>query len=87
MIQSLVDILESEKTLEKARQKYFWAGLYSYVEQYVKRCDVCARVKHSSRTRGTQMQLTGAGYPMERKATDVIEKYSDSAILLTYIKQ
>ena len=36
------------KTLEKARQKYYSAGLYSYVEQYVKRCDVCSRGKHSS---------------------------------------
>ena len=68
------------KTLEKVRQKYYWAGLYSYVEQYVKSCDVCARGKPSPRTKKAPVQLTGAGYSIERKASDVLEKYSD----LTY---
>ena len=36
------------KTLEKVR------GLYSYVEQYVKSCDVCARGKPSPRTKTAQ---------------------------------
>ena len=68
------------KTLEKVRQKYYWAGLFSYVEQYVKSCDVCGRGKPSPKTRKAPVQLTGAGYPMGGKATDVLEKYSD----LTY---
>ena len=46
----------------------------------MKSFDVCARGKPFPKTRKAPMLLTGAGYPMERKATDVIEKYSD----LTY---
>ena len=68
------------KTLEKVRQKYYWAGLYSFVEQYMKSCDVCGRGKPSPKTRKAPVQLTEAGYPMKRKVTDVLEKYSD----LTY---
>ena len=68
------------KTLKKLRQKYYWAGLYSYVEQYMKSCDVCGKRKPSPITRRVPVQLTGAGYPMKIIATDVIEKCSD----LTY---
>ena len=35
------------KTLEKVRQKYYWAGLYAYVEQYVRSCDICSRGKQA----------------------------------------
>ena len=35
------------KTLEKVRQKYYWAGLYAYVEQYVQSCDICLRGKQA----------------------------------------
>ena len=35
------------KTLEEVRQKYYWAGLYAYVEQYVRSCDICSRGKQA----------------------------------------
>ena len=35
------------KTLEKVRQKYYWVGLYAYVEQYVRNCDICSRGKQA----------------------------------------
>ena len=35
------------KTLEKVRQKYYWAGLYTYVEQHVRSCDICSRGKQA----------------------------------------
>ena len=35
------------KTLEKVRQKYYWAGLYTYIEQYVQSCDICSRGKQA----------------------------------------
>ena len=35
------------KTLGKVRQKYYWAGLYTYVEQYVRSCDICSRGKQA----------------------------------------
>ncbi|MCG7879381.1 MAG: RNase H-like domain-containing protein, partial [Candidatus Thiodiazotropha endolucinida] len=60
------------KTLGKVRQKYYWAGLYNYVEQYVKSCDVCARRKPPPRTKRAPMQIVGSGYPMERIATDIL---------------
>ncbi|MCG8032936.1 MAG: DDE-type integrase/transposase/recombinase, partial [Candidatus Thiodiazotropha taylori] len=60
------------KTLEKVRQRYYWAGLYKYVEQYVRSCDTCARGKAPPRTKRAPMKLAGAGYPMERIATDIL---------------
>ena len=66
------------KTLEKVRQKYYWAGLYKYIEQYVKSCYTCNRRKSPPRVKRAPMKLTGAGYPMERIATDVLDQYSDS---------
>ena len=35
------------KTLGKVRQKYYWAGLYTYVEQHVRSCDICSRGKQA----------------------------------------
>ena len=61
-----------KKTLGKVRQKYYWPDFYTYVEQYVKSCDTCAKKKHPIRTKRPPMQLTGAGYPMERIATDIL---------------
>ena len=60
------------KTLEKVRQRYYWAGLYTYVEQYVRSCDICSRGKAPPRTKRSPMTLTGSGYPMERIATDIL---------------
>ena len=66
------------KTLEKVRQKYYWAGLYKYIEQYVKSCDTCNRRKLPPRTKRAPMKLTGAGYPMERIATDILGPLPES---------
>ena len=60
------------KTLEKVRQKYYWAGLYAYVEQYVRSCDICSRGKGPPRTKRAPMKLSSSGYPMERIATDIL---------------
>ena len=38
----------------------------------MKRCDICARRKPPIWTKRVPMQLTGAGYPMERIATDIL---------------
>ena len=58
------------KTLRKVKQKYYCPGPYTYVEQYVKSCDTCAKRKQPIWTNRAPMQLTGAGYPMERIAMD-----------------
>ena len=41
------DHFGKQKTLKKVSQKYYWAGLYTYVEQYVRSCDICSRGKES----------------------------------------
>ena len=38
----------------------------------VKSCDVCAMRKSPPRKKGAPMQLAGAGFPMERIATDIL---------------
>ena len=58
------------KTLAKIRQNYYWVGLHKDVERYVRICDVCARKKSPLKTKRYPMQVMGAGYPMERIATD-----------------
>ena len=59
---------EIRKTLEKVRQKYYWAGLYKCVEQHVKGCDTSNRRKPPPRPKRAPMKLTG---PMEIIATDI----------------
>ena len=66
------------KTLEKVRQKYNWAGLYKCVEQYVKSCETCIRRKPPPRAKRAPMKLTGAGYPMERIAKDILGPLPES---------
>ena len=47
-----------QKTLEMIRQEYYWAGYYTYVVQYVSRCNVCSRLKASSSTKSGAINLT-----------------------------
>ena len=61
-----------KNTLEKVPQKYYWADLYNYVEQYVRSCDACAMRKSPPRTKRAPMQLAGADLPMERNVTDIL---------------
>lgn len=66
------------KTLEKVRQKYYWAELYKYVEQYVRGCDTCNRRKPPSRTDRAPIQFTGACFPMKKIAADILGPLPES---------
>ena len=64
------------KTLGKVRQKYYWAGLYTYVEQYVQSCDICSRGKAPPHTKRAPMKLTGSDYPIRRQ-----KRYHDNKLI------
>ena len=66
------------KTLEKVRQKYYWAGLYAYVEQYVQSCDICSRGKAPPHTKRAPMKLTSSDYPMEIRRQ---KRYHDNKLI------
>lgn len=60
------------KTLAKVRNQYYWAGLQGDVRNWVKSCEICSKRKSPNKTKRAPMQLVGAGYPMERIATDIM---------------
>ena len=60
------------KTLSKIRQSYYWPGLQRDVRQYIAGCEICSKSKGLTKTKRAPMQLTGAGFPMERIAMDIL---------------
>ena len=66
------------KTLGKVRQKYYWAGLYTYVQQYVQSCDICSRGKAPPHTKRAPMKLTSSDYPMEIRHK---KRYHDNKLI------
>ena len=67
-----------QKTLEKVRQKYYWAGLYTYVEKYVQSCDICSRGKAPPHTKRALLKLTSSDYPMEIRRQ---KRYHDNKLI------
>ena len=56
-----------EKTLSRLRQSpYFWPKLRNTVEEWCRRCQVCARTKPANSKAKVPMQTVGAGTTLER---------------------
>lgn len=60
------------KTLQKVRERFYWAGSRSDVEKWCRACDSCgARKGPQRRTRG-RLQRYNVGAPFERIAVDIL---------------
>ena len=60
------------KTLEKARQSYYWPKMQTDVRQYVNGCEFCTKRKGENKTKRAPMKLVQTSYPMERIAIDIL---------------
>ena len=62
-----------EKTLSRLRQSpYFWPKLRNTVEEWCRRCQVCARTKPANSKAKAPMQTVGAGTTLERVGIDIM---------------
>ena len=59
------------KTMEKVRQRFYWLRYKHDVEEWCRRCEVCAECKGPQRKTKGLMQLYNVGVPFERIALDV----------------
>ena len=60
-----------KKTLGRLRQRFYWVGLRSDVEEWCRACDTCSAKKGPGRRTRVPMQLYQVGAPMERVAVDI----------------
>ena len=60
-----------KKTAARVHQRFYWTDWRRYVQDWCKKCDVCATRKGSSRKRAP-LKIYNVGYPMERVAVDVL---------------
>ena len=62
-----------EKTVSRLRQSpYFWPRLRATVEDWCRKCHLCARTKPSNIKAKAPMQTVGAGTTMERIGIDIL---------------
>ena len=62
-----------EKTLSRLRQSpYFWPKMRATVEDWCRKCGVCARTKATNRKMKAPMKSVGAGVTMERVGIDIL---------------
>ena len=59
-----------KKTAARVHQRFYWTDWWRYVQEWCKKCDVCATRKGPSRKRAPLKIYNG--YPMERVAIDVL---------------
>ena len=64
--------LGRKKTREKALQQYYWFGIRSDINNYVRCCDTCAANKAPPRTPKAPIGDMRTGAPMDRLATDIL---------------
>lgn len=60
------------KTLERIRERYFWARCRSDVEEWCRTCHVCAARKGPRGKGSSPMQTYNVGAPFERVAMDIL---------------
>ena len=70
--------LGENKTLDKVRQRFYWAKCSADVRDWCKRCEVCARKKGPGRRKRSPLQRYDVGCPMERIALDVMGPFPET---------
>ena len=68
-----------ERTYGEARKKYFWKGMYSDVERFVKNCRVCNEYKSSSSLSSKIATYPLPSRPFERVHLDLLTNFSESS--------
>ena len=60
-----------KKTAARVHQRFYWIDWRRYVQEWCKKCDVCATRKGPSRKRAP-LKICSVGCPIERVAIDVL---------------
>ena len=61
-----------EKTLEKLKRYWYWIGMNQDVEDYVKSCTVCQKIKHSTQKPAGHLKPILADYPWQILTMDFV---------------
>ncbi|KAL5486484.1 hypothetical protein EMCRGX_G018971 [Ephydatia muelleri] len=60
------------KMLGRLKERLYWPGCGEDVEEWCKRCDICARRKSTAPKRRAGLQTLRAGYPMQTVCVDIM---------------
>eukprot|EP00731_Ephydatia_muelleri_P031079 Em0022g593a len=60
------------KMLGRLKERFYWPGCGEDVEEWCKRCDICARRKSTAPKRRAGLQTLRAGYPMQTVCVDIM---------------
>ena len=60
-----------KRTLQRLRQRFYWVGMRSDVQERCRACDVFSAKKGPARRNRAPLQLYNVGAPMERVAVDI----------------
>ncbi|CAL9691335.1 unnamed protein product [Knipowitschia caucasica] len=66
------------KTLRRLRQGFYWGQLRRDVEDFCRRCDLCAAYKGPPGQSRAELQQLAVGAPMERVAVDIMGPFPRS---------
>ena len=70
--------LGQKKTREKALQRFYWSGIREDCNNWVSKCNECARVKHPPRKPRAPLGEVPAGAPLDRLSTDILGPFPES---------
>ena len=70
--------LGQKKTREKALQRFYWSGIREDCNNWVSKCDECAKVKHPPRKPNAPLGGMPIGAPLDRLSTDILGPFPES---------
>ena len=70
--------LGQKKTRGKALQKFYWSGIREDCNNWVSKCDECAKVKHPPRKPHAPLGEMSVGAPLDRLSTDILGPFPES---------
>ena len=70
--------LGAEKTLAKAKERFYWPGMHHDISAWCRTCSTCATRKSAPQRNQAPLQTVTAGYPMQVVAVDIMGPLPES---------
>ena len=77
--------LDQKKTREKALQRFYWSGIREVCNNWVTKCDECAKVKHPPRKPNAPLGEMPSGAHLDRQSTDILGPFPESTLGNKYV--
>ena len=77
--------LGAEKTLAKAKERFYWPGMQRDVVDWCRTCSACATRKTAPQRNRAPLQTVKAGYPMQVVAVDIMGPLPESPAGNSYV--